>query len=394
MLRVLTLSTLFPDSSRPRFAPFVEAQTLALAARDDVALRVVAPLGVPPLIGAFLPRYRPLAALPPQEDWKGIPVHRPRFPHLPGPAARSDARALAHAILPVLEAIRRDFPFDVIDAQFFWPDGPAAIALGKELGVPVSIKARGSDINFWGGRPGIGAQLVAAAHRADGMLAVSAALKAEMVARGMPAERITVHYTGLDHQRFGVRDRAAAKAALGVSGPLIVSIANLVARKGHQTVIAAMPSLPKTRLVIIGRGEHEAALARQIETLDLGHRVALLGAQPHTVIADWLAAADAMVLMSESEGLANSWIEALASGTPLVISDAGGAREVVDRPETGRIVTRDPAAVAAAVTELLAADYPRSTVAQGTARFSWGRNAQELARHLRSLVETHRDRTD
>lgn len=387
MLRVLTLSTLFPDATRPHFSPFVQAQTLALAARDDVTLRVVAPLGIPPLLGRRHPRYAALASLPAVDDWQGLTVYRPHFPHLPGPAARFDARLMARALLPLLRDIRRDFAFDVIDAQFFWPDGPAAIALGKALGVPVSIKARGSDISLWGKAPGIGPQIVAAGKAVSGALAVSAALKADMVALGIPADRIRVHYTGLDRARFATQDRAAAKRKLGIEGPLLVSVANLVERKGHQFAIDAMRLLAGVKLIIIGRGEHEATLRRQIAELHLEDRVTLLGAQPHDVIAGWLAAADIMILMSESEGLANSWIEALASGTPVVISDAGGAREVVNRAAAGRIVARAPEPIASAVRDVLAADYPRDTVAETVERFSWAQNAAELAAHLKGLVE-------
>ena len=128
MLRVLTLSTLFPDTTRPNFCPFVEAQTRHLAARPDVELRVMAPLGIPPF-GDRLARYRALAALPEVETWKGLSVYRTRFGHLPGPLARFDAHALARALRRPLQGIRAQFPFDVIDAQFFWPDGPAAVAL-------------------------------------------------------------------------------------------------------------------------------------------------------------------------------------------------------------------------------------------------------------------------
>jgi teichuronic acid biosynthesis glycosyltransferase TuaC len=56
----------------------------------------------------------------------------------------------------------------VIDAEFFFPDGVAAVELGRRFGVPVSIKARGSDIHYWGRRPAIGAQIRAAGHAADG----------------------------------------------------------------------------------------------------------------------------------------------------------------------------------------------------------------------------------
>ncbi|MGK3911011.1 glycosyltransferase, partial [Enterococcus faecium] len=85
------------------------------------------------------------------------------------------------------------------------------------------IKARGADIHHWG-RGAPGAQVAAAGRQADGLLCVSHALKADMVALGMPSDRIRVHHTGVDLDRFAPLDRAVAKAALGVGGPLIVSV--------------------------------------------------------------------------------------------------------------------------------------------------------------------------
>ena len=99
-----------------------------------------------------------------------------------------------------------------------------------------------------------------------------------------------------------------------------------------------------------------------------------------------LSAADALVLPSEREGLANVWIEALACGTPLVITEVGGAREVVTSPNAGRLVERVPAAIAAGVRELLANPPARGEVAAHAARFSWEENAAKLAAHYQRIV--------
>ncbi len=379
MLRVLTLSTLFPDATRPTFGPFVERQTLGLAAHPGVELRVVAPIGLPPFPLSALARYAPLRTLPVLEQWQGLTVHRPRFAHLPG-LSRFDPATLTSALLPLLRDIRRDFAFDVIDASFFWPDGPAAVALGRAFGVPVSIKARGADIHYWGGR--FPALVTGAAQGAQGLLAVSSALKSDMVAMGMPGDRITVHYTGIDKGVFAVADRAAAKAALGIAGPLIVSVGALIERKGQRFVIDALPALPDATLVLIGKGEDEAALRAQAASRGVADRVRFTGAIPAPEIASWLAAADVMALPSASEGLANAWVEALASGTPVVTCDIGGARELIDRPEAGRLVARDAGQIASAIADLLAAPPARDAVAATVERFSWAANAAALHAHL------------
>jgi teichuronic acid biosynthesis glycosyltransferase TuaC len=389
MLRVLTLSTLFPDASRPNFGIFVEQQTLALAARADVEVRVVAPIGLPPWPLSALPQYRALAALPVQERWKGLPIRRPRFLNLPATQGRFHPLALARAIAPLLRQIRRDFPFDLIDAEFFYPDGPAAVRLGRRFGVPVSIKARGADIQHWGSAPATAGQVRRAGLAADGMLAVSDALRNDMAALGLPRERIALSLTGVDHARFGVQARAEAKAALGIAGPLVLATGALIPRKGHDLVIDAVATLPGVQLRIAGQGPARERLQARIDALGIGDRAALLGSVPHAAIPNWFAAADVMALASASEGLANAWVEALASGTPVVSPDIGGAREVVQDDSAGRIVARTPQGLADGIAALLAAPPAPDSVRRSAARFTWPANAEALEAHFRRLVAMH-----
>jgi glycosyltransferase involved in cell wall biosynthesis len=381
MLRVLTLSTLYPDSSRPAFGVFVERQTLALAARPGVEVEVAAPVGLPPWPLSLHPHYRARTRLPAKERRNGLPVHRPRFRTWPGLGEAGKARALAAALLPLVRTLR----LDVIDAQFFWPDGVAAMHLAEGLGLPFSIKARGSDVHFWGQRPAVAEQMLAAADRSAGLAAVSAALKADMAAMGMPADKIRVHHTGLDLDRFRPLDRDAAKRRLGVEGPLIVSPGNLVPLKGHGLAIEALSGITGATLLIAGEGPERPALARLIGARGLEGRVRLLGSVAPESMPELLGAADLMLLLSEREGLANVWIEALACGTPILVPDVGGAREVLDRPEAGRLVAREPEAVASSARAILDSPPDPAAVRACAERFSWERNGAELHEHLSSL---------
>jgi glycosyltransferase involved in cell wall biosynthesis len=382
MLRVLTLATLFPNGLRPTLGVFVERQTQALAARDNVEVRVVAPVGLPAWPLSLHPHYAPLRRLPGGETWNGLTLYRPRYRVWPKIGVAGTARHMADALLPVLRRIREEFPFDVIDAEFFWPDGPAVALLASALAVPFSIKARGSDIHFWGQRADTGRQIVAAARAAGGLLAVSAALRADIAAFGMPEGKIRVHYTGIDLDAFTPCDRAAGKAALGVDGPLLVTAGGLLERKGQALAIEALKTLPGVTLILVGDGPDRPRLER----LAAGLPVRFLGVQPHAALPGLLGAADVMVLPTVSEGLANVWVEALACGTPVVTSDVGGAREVIDRPAYGRLVPREPAAIAGAVKELLDTPVPQESVREGALRFSWEKNAVELEAHLAGLT--------
>ncbi|MGK6319417.1 glycosyltransferase [Sphingomonas sp. DT-204] len=390
MLRVLTLSTLFPDASRPNFGIFVERQTQGLAALPDVELRVVAPIGLPPFPLDRLGHYRSLTRLPRHEQWRGLDLWRPRFTVVPGTGGRFHAGALVRTLTPLLHELRAEFPFDVIDAEFFFPDGPAAVALGRRFGVPVSIKARGADIHHWGHAHATAAQVAQAGREADGLLAVSDTMRDDMAALGIRADRIAVHRTGIDRSRFHPRDRRAEKARLGVTGPLILSVGALIPRKGHDVVIDAAARLPGTTLLIAGDGPERPALEGRIADAGLGERVQLLGGVPHGELPALFAAADVMALASASEGLANVWVEALASGTPIVITPAGGARETIDRPTAGRIAERTPEGFASAIAEVLLDPPDPAAVAAAAERFSWETNAAQLRDHLARLVGARR----
>jgi teichuronic acid biosynthesis glycosyltransferase TuaC len=381
-LRVLTLSTLFPDASRPNFGIFVERQTRELASRAGVEVTVMAPLGLPPWPLAAHPRYRALAALPRQENWRELDVHRPRFLNLPGLGGRWHPALMARAVLPLAYQLHQQRLFDVIDASFFFPDGPVAQRLAAALGLPYSVKARGADIHHWGRAPATADLVREAGMSAAGLLAVSGAMKADMVALGLPEEQISVHYTGVDLDRFTLADRAVAKAAKGLHGPVIATLGALIARKGQGLVIEALSHLPGVTLLLIGDGPDRAMLENQAVAAGVVERVRFLGSVPHFDLPGWLHACDVMALPSASEGLANAWVEALACGVPLVISEAGGARELVDRTEAGYIVMRDAAAVAEAVAAILA-DPPRpALVRQAAQRFTWAANGDALVAHL------------
>eukprot|EP01042_Synura_sphagnicola_P024818 gene24818-31799_t len=102
-----------------------------------------------------------------------------------------------------------------------------------------------------------------------------------------------------------------------------------VVRYNAERAPAALAHLPDdVVLVLVGAGPDEAGLRQQVAQAGLGHRVRFGGNLGHDDLPLLLGAAEAMVLASEREGIANAWIEALASGAALVIPDVGGAREV------------------------------------------------------------------
>ncbi|MES2269275.1 MAG: glycosyltransferase [Pseudomonadota bacterium] len=387
-IRVLMLSTLFPDISRPNFGVFVERQARELASRPEAYVTVVAPIGIPPWPLSNADHYQPLTRLPEKERWRDLTVYRPRFPILPKIGGRFNVATMTHAIMPLIRRLHGERPFDVIDASFFYPDGPVAANIAKALGIPFSVKARGADIHHWGHAPATRKAVLRAGTQAAGLLAVSGAMKRSMVALGMDPDKIAVHYTGVDLDRFAIMDRAAAKSELDLAGPVVLSVGALIPRKGQDLLICALPSLPDVTLILIGEGPERGNLQSLAERLGVADRVGILGAVPHDRLPQFLAAADVMALPSASEGLANAWVEALACGAPIVISDVGGARELVDRPEAGRIVGREPTEIAAAVRELIDNPPDREATRETALRFTWKANGDALLAHLQGIAGT------
>ena len=385
-LNVLTLSTLFPDISRPNFGVFVERQARELAGRPDVDVTVIAPVGIPIWPFSLAESYDPLRSLPRKERWQDLTVYRPIFRTIPKVGARFNVANMTRAILPLVRRLHEQRPFDVIDASFFFPDGPVAQRLSRALGIPYSVKARGADIHYWGARRDTRKLVLRAAEGASGLLAVSNAMRRSMVKMGMDADKIRVHYTGVDLDRFEIADRAAAKDVLGFEGPVVLCVGALIPRKGQELLVQALPRLPGVTLLFVGQGQYRRALEKQAEDLGVDRRIGFLGSVPHDRLPRIYAAADVMALPSSSEGLANAWVESLACGTPVVISDVGGARELLDRPEAGQIVDRDPEAIAAAIGAILYNPPEREAVRDTALRFTWAANGDTLLHHLRGIA--------
>ncbi|UAB76807.1 glycosyltransferase [Erythrobacter sp. SCSIO 43205] len=397
---VLSLSTLYPNPVNPRFGTFVARSLEALAKRGAETVgqdtggwqvSVVNPIGLPPLA---LGRYRELAKLPNKAEEHGITVHRPRFTLIPKVGARRNASAIAKAALPIIHRINEETPIDLIDAQFFFPDGPAAALIADEMKLPLSIKARGSDITYWGGVDFARDQMLNAAIRAKGLLAVSGSMAKEMAAIGIARDKIRVHYTGLDKERFRPLDHTQLRTQLASqlgfampdNAPLMVCVGALIERKGQDIAIAAAAQIEGARLVLVGKGDDETHLRQLARDLGLVERVHFAGSLDHDVMPLVLSAADVMVLPTANEGLANAWVEALACGTPVVTCDVGGAREIITNATAGRLVKRDPESVAAGVRAVLNDPPMRHAVAAMAEKFSWQTNAIELAAYYDGLV--------
>jgi len=372
-LRLLTFTTLYPSAERPNHGVFVENRLRHLVGSHPVVSMVVAPVPWFPLGAARFGEWGRHARVARHETRHGLQVHHPRYALLPKIGMLAAPWLLYQA---GLRATRRlmaaGLRFDVIDAHYLYPDGVAAVWLGRRLGRPVVLTARGSDVTQIAQMAAPGRMVSAAVREAAAVITVSAALRDGVVALGAAPDRVRVLRNGVDLQAFHPPgDREAARRALGLTRPALVSVGYLIPRKGHDLTIRAMALLPEWELVILGEGPERPALEALIGGLGLRDRVRLLGARPHGELAACYGAADVMVLASSREGWANVLLESMACGTPVVASDIPGNPEVVRRRDAGLVVPRTPEGIAAGVLDLWAA-MPERAATRGYAEgFGW-----------------------
>jgi len=244
------------------------------------------------------------------------------------------------------------------------------------------------------------AQLAARAafSRARWVTACSEDLRSRAVAIGADSERSNVIPYGVDSDRFKPDSdrRVRGREILGVEDnvPVVLAVGRLVKKKGFEYLIDAAAALkalhPGLRVAIAGDGDLEASLRARAHAAGVGDAVLFLGVVSHDVVPTLLAAADVAVAPSvhddagNVDGLPNTVMEIMASGTPLVATPAGGIGAIATEGMTARLVPeRDVRALASAIDGLLR-DRSAGTLMGRQARdfvsrhHSWARVAEDF----------------
>lgn len=289
---------------------------------------------------------------------------------------------------PVLrKLIAEGYDFDLIDAHYFYPDGVAAAMLGRLLGKPVIVTARGSDINTIPDYRTPRRLIQWAAARAAAVVAVSSALKNRMEGLGISREKIHVLRNGVDLDVFVPLSRTELKKKYIQKRPLLLSVGNLIELKGHNLVIEAMRSLPEFDLWIVGDGEQKAFLEKRAVDLNVAGQVFFKDPVSHSTLVEYYNIADMLVLASSREGLPNVLLEAMACGTPVIATNVGGIPEILTCDEAGVLMPeRNSSEIVSAVRKLF--EYPviRQHTRLYVERFAWSNTVESLARLMQDQV--------
>jgi glycosyltransferase involved in cell wall biosynthesis len=256
----------------------------------------------------------------------------------------------------------------VVHGHWVVPGG--AMAALAAAGRPLVVSLHGSDVYVAERHALAGAVARRTFARAGWVTACSADLRDRAIALGADARRSAIVPDGVDVDRFGERTvvGAVGRRRLGVAPdtPLVIAMGRFVSKKGFEYLIDAVPALaaahPRVQIVIAGGGDLEPALRQRARDARVEDRVTFAGVIAHDEVPIALAAADVAVVPSvrddagNVDGLPNVVLEALASGTPVVATPAGGIGSAITDGENGLLVPeRDPVALAAAIDRLLSA---------------------------------------
>jgi glycosyltransferase involved in cell wall biosynthesis len=371
-LRILTFSSLYPNTAQPSHGIFVENRLRELLRSGEVKSRVMAPVTWAPF-GSHLFSSHAVGKIEPQEVRHGIAVSHPRYFLIPKFGMTLAPFTMFMSLFrQVRKLIADGYDFDLIDAHYFYPDGVAAVMMGRLLNKPVVITARGTDINLIPAHALPRRQIIWAAEHAHGLITVCRALKDTLVEMGVPEEKIHALRNGVDLVRFHPQDRSEAKAKFGASGKTLLSVGHLIERKGHDLVIRAMPDLPDFQLLIAGEGPERENLQALAGELGVGGQVRFLGPVPPQAMSQLYNAGDALILASSREGWANVLLEAMACGTPVVASNVWGTPEVVTTIAAGVLMhERTPQGIVQGVRSLFEKMPPRHETRHYAEGFSW-----------------------
>jgi len=314
-------------------------------------------------------------------------------------------------------------------ASWLYPDAVAVARLAKDMGTPVWLRVHGTDRyhlrNIWRGR-----LIRNAVEYANGVICNASAVAEDLAKWGLPTEKIHVVPNGVDSSLFRYRNKwgvlisqgaespgKANRSGRGLNSPtteqlrnnhIILFVGNLVPIKGPDIMLKAFAALvdkqlhgyqvdalssesskigsvsttkrPINRsaiLLVIGSGPMMEKLVKMSRELGTADRVHFLGNRPHEEVALWMNMADVLCLTSHSEGMPNVVVEALSSGLPVVATEVGACRELLnDEPVAKLCREADVVGIRNALRWAVEQEVNRESLAlRQQGRYSWTKQA-------------------
>lgn len=359
-MRILTLTNLYPNVYQPSRAAFTRDHVAALGRRHP--LRVIAPvLWTDKLQYGWKHRAFPRIYRPAPGD--SAVVAYPTYYYVPKMFRRYYGAFYLWSVKRCFLRVVKEFAPTLLFAPWAYPDGWAAVRLGRLARLPVVIMVHGSDVHSLNSYPGRLRATVDALGSADAVVAVSRQLARQVIGLGVKLERVNVVYGGVDRAIFSPGPKALARAAVGMPphSHVLLFVGNFVHVKGLDVLVEACASLARLgsppTCYLLGDGPLRPAIQQLVDRHNLNALFHFVGTRPHESLPDWYRAADLLVLPSRSEGLPTVLLEATACGTPFVATAVGGIPEIAANGTSCLIPPDNPDLLAAAIQNAFCSEF-------------------------------------
>lgn len=377
-MRILFISTTFPDAMSPARGTYNSALCAALAVEHEV--RVISPRSFLEAIPAQLRHgtYR----LPKPLQQLGIQASYPTFWHTPGVLQEKLGDQMWWSVHHAVRLAIDEFQPDAVLSYWAHPEGEVGVRAAHLADVPSAVIIGGSDVLVLPKLPKRGDRVRDVLLQSSNVITVSNGLREKVIELGVHPDRVNTIYQGINPEEFHHRiSRAAAQASLDLSpeSKHLVWVGRMVPVKAMDLLVDAAALLKQQNLAcqihLLGDGPERKRIEHRVQNLGLAKIVKFEGAIGHDRIADWYRAADLTLLSSDSEGLPNVLRESLACGTPFVSTDVGSIREIAETRFSQLVPTRQPRELARAIQHTLSPEF--ATEALGIQARTWEETARE-----------------
>ena len=381
--KILVLSRNYPNSVTPILGLWVEGLARHLSQLCDV--KVIAPVPYcPPLPG--LNEFTKFRSVERQRNKDGVEIFHPRFITGPGYSTYNfEGSSYYWSIRREVDRLREEFPFDLIHANFGYPDGVVAAKLAARYNVPFIITEHASWIPWMDNYPRVRRQAVRAAGLAAFHIAVSNFARQTIAHFTGETNKLRVVPNGVDVSIFKPLSNGERPNPNQI---LYVGFMRRV--KGIDVLLEAMSRVvkqnPELKLVLVGGGVYRHSQAQEQELHEMAKKlgveknVEFVGVKTPLEVAEYMRESALLVLPSRAETFGAVLIEALACGTPVVATRCGGTEDIVNE-SVGKLVPKENAeALADAIVEVAAQRHNFNSVElrdYALTNFAWEQIARQ-----------------
>lgn len=387
MHKILVISHLFPNDVENTSGIFVFDQVRFLSKLVDI--KVVSPLIWFPF-SKYSKKWGKYHKVNKKIYFDGIEIIYPRYFAISSQIPSVFLAYLAGFLYTLTVSFKiatnyKRFEFDIIHAHFAYPDGFAAVLIGKIINKPVVLTVHGSDVNIYlDKRKHLRNIILFSLRYSDHVIVVSQPLKSKLLELGISNDKISVINNGYDPNVFFPIDQSDSRKQLGlpISKKIILYVGRLQTIKGLNYLIESMKQVVEKHnnvlLILLGEGSMESELKNMVNKYNLSNYVTFVGSQKHEIIPLWMNACDFLILPSLSEGLPLVLVEASACGKPIIATDVGGVSEATDSSSRLLVPPENSRALSMAILKMLNSKYDSSDIIKKNQKFNYNRLVEDI----------------